>query len=96
MTGGEGKPKNPTWGLCTGAPTAGLINGFAPPPGRPQNAPGLIAVPGEKGVITCMGAADTAVGVMFCAGLCGEGCGRKVKGGMEGVIGGRPCGVIMG
>lgn len=36
---------------CTGAPTAGLIYGFAPPedPAPPQNAPGDIATPGENG-----------------------------------------------
>jgi hypothetical protein len=37
------------WGCTwTGAPTAAY--GFTPAPGLPQNAPGLIVTPGEKGV----------------------------------------------
>ena len=93
------------------------MNGFAPLPGRPQNAPGDIAVPGEngvKGAMTCRmwsyipAAGAPAPGGRFASpaisavpgaageGRPGEGWGRKVKEGMEGVIGGRPCGVIIG
>jgi len=75
------------------------MNGLTPPPGRPQNAPGLIATPGENVLRTC--AAWMGGVLRFCmlfdvatGWACGEGCGRKLKGGMDGVIGGSPCGVI--
>jgi hypothetical protein len=94
-------PKNPPGLPCTGAPTAGLMNGLTPPPGRPQNAPGLIATPGENvlrtwaaciwGVLTLCILFDGDPGCPW-----GEGCGRKLNGGIDGVIGGRPCGVMEG
>ena len=49
------------------------MNGFPPPPGRPQNAPGLIVRPGLNAA---------------CAGT-------KLKLGIDGVMGGSPCGVML-
>ena len=84
----------------TGAPTVGLRNGLLPP-GRPQDDPGLMVAPGENGLRMCergwWGMPDGLPGVprgwlgLYAGGVNG---GRKLKGGMEGVIGGRPWGVV--